>query len=111
MPLGKTALTEAVARYLFKLMAYKDEYEVGRLHTDTSFHDRMRSMFEGDFKLNFHLAPPLLAKTNAKGELAEAEVRAGHAGRRSSCWRASRACAVRRWTCSAAPKSARPSAR
>jgi indolepyruvate ferredoxin oxidoreductase len=69
LPLGKTALTEAVARYLFKLMAYKDEYEVARLHTDAAFHARINSMFEGDFKLNYHLAPPLLAKKNDKGEL------------------------------------------
>jgi indolepyruvate ferredoxin oxidoreductase len=66
---GKTALTENVARYLFKLMAYKDEYEVARLHTDTAFLDKINGMFEGDFKLNYHLAPPLLAKKNAKGEL------------------------------------------
>ncbi|WP_114971651.1 indolepyruvate ferredoxin oxidoreductase family protein [Rhodoferax ferrireducens] len=63
------ALTEAVARYLFKLMAYKDEYEVARLHTDTAFHAKINGMFEGDFKLNYHLAPPLLAKKNEKGEL------------------------------------------
>ncbi|MDM0019895.1 indolepyruvate ferredoxin oxidoreductase family protein [Variovorax saccharolyticus] len=67
--LGKTGLTEAVARYLFKLMAYKDEYEVARLHTDRSFLDRVEGMFEGDFKLNYHLAPPIIAKKNAKGEL------------------------------------------
>jgi indolepyruvate ferredoxin oxidoreductase len=67
--LGKTSLTEAVARYLFKLMAYKDEYEVARLHTDRSFLDRVEGMFEGDFKLNYHLAPPIIAKRNAKGEL------------------------------------------
>ena len=67
--LGKTVLTEAVARSLFKLMAYKDEYEVGRLHSDPAFHERLRSMFEGDIRLNFHLAPPLLARRNAKGEL------------------------------------------
>ncbi|MEJ8858318.1 indolepyruvate ferredoxin oxidoreductase family protein [Variovorax robiniae] len=66
---GKNTLTEAVARYLFKLMAYKDEYEVARLHTDQSFLDRVNGMFEGDFKLNYHLAPPLTAKKNAKGEL------------------------------------------
>ncbi len=66
---GKTSLTEAVARYLFKLMAYKDEYEVARLHTDKSFLDRVNGMFEGDFKLNYHLAPPIIAKKNAKGEL------------------------------------------
>lgn len=68
-PLGKTSLAESVARYLFKLMAYKDEYEVARLHTDKAFLERVNGMFEGDFKLNYHLAPPLLAKKNAKGEL------------------------------------------
>ncbi|WP_088281492.1 indolepyruvate ferredoxin oxidoreductase family protein [Ideonella sp. A 288] len=69
-PLGKGhALTEAVARYLFKLMAYKDEYEVARLHTDPAFTQKIEGMFEGDFKLVHHLAPPLFAKTNDKGEL------------------------------------------
>jgi indolepyruvate ferredoxin oxidoreductase len=63
------ALTEAVARYLFKLMAYKDEYEVARLHTDSAFHSKISELFEGDFKLHYHLAPPLLARRNAKGEL------------------------------------------
>ena len=67
--LGKTALTQNVARYLFKLMSYKDEYEVARLHTDTGFLDKVNAMFEGDFKLNYHLAPPLLAKSNERGEL------------------------------------------
>ena len=65
----RLALTEAVARYLFKLMAYKDEYEVARLHTDAAFHAQIGAMFEGDFKLHYHLAPPLLAKKNDKGEL------------------------------------------
>jgi indolepyruvate ferredoxin oxidoreductase len=68
-PLGKSTLTESVARYLFKLMAYKDEYEVARLHTDTAFLEKINGMFEGDFKLNYHMAPPLIAKKNAKGEL------------------------------------------
>jgi indolepyruvate ferredoxin oxidoreductase len=68
-PLGTTTLTESVARYLFKLMAYKDEYEVARLHTDTAFLEKINGMFEGDFKLNYHMAPPLIAKKNAKGEL------------------------------------------
>jgi indolepyruvate ferredoxin oxidoreductase len=67
--LGKTALAEAVARYLFKLMAYKDEYEVARLHTETGFQERIAAMFEGDYKINFHLAPPALARRNEKGEL------------------------------------------
>jgi indolepyruvate ferredoxin oxidoreductase len=66
---GRLALTEAVARYLFKLMAYKDEYEVARLHTDPAFTAKIAEMFEGDYKLVHHLAPPLLSKTNAQGEL------------------------------------------
>jgi indolepyruvate ferredoxin oxidoreductase len=65
-PLGKTALTEAVARYLFKLMAYKDEYEVARLHTDRPSSIKVNGMFEGDYKLNYHLAPPIIAKKNAR---------------------------------------------
>ena len=66
-------LTEAVARYLFKLMAYKDEYEVARLHSDTKFLDKVAGQFEGkmgaDFHLHYHLAPPAIAKRNDKGEL------------------------------------------
>jgi indolepyruvate ferredoxin oxidoreductase len=68
-PLGKTALAETVARYLFKLMAYKDEYEVARLHTQTGFQERIAGMFEGDFKVHYHLAPPLLARRDDKGQL------------------------------------------
>ncbi len=59
---GRTALAEAAARNLYKLMAYKDEYEVARLYTDTGFVERIRTMFEGDYKLVFNMAPPLLAK-------------------------------------------------
>jgi indolepyruvate ferredoxin oxidoreductase len=68
-PLNSTKLSEAVARYLFKLMAYKDEYEVARLHTETGFADKIAGMFEGDYKIVHHLAPPLLAKKNERGEL------------------------------------------
>jgi indolepyruvate ferredoxin oxidoreductase len=68
-PLGKTALSEAVARYLFKLMAYKDEYEVARLHSDPTFSQRIAATFEGEYKLHYHLAPPLLARKNVRGEL------------------------------------------
>ena len=57
-----TALTEAVARYTFKLMAYKDEYEVARLHSDPAFMRKIQGMFEGDYKLKFHLAPPIFNK-------------------------------------------------
>jgi len=63
------ALTEAVARYAFKLMAYKDEYEVARLYTSGEFERQVRQTFEGDFKLQFHLAPPLLARKGADGHL------------------------------------------
>ena len=59
---GQTGLGEAVARYLFKLMAYKDEYEVARLYTDTNFIERVKSSFDGALRFEFHLAPPLLAK-------------------------------------------------
>jgi indolepyruvate ferredoxin oxidoreductase len=69
LPLGKTLLTETVARGLFKLMAYKDEYEVARLHADTGFREKIAAQFEGDFKVHYHLAPPLLAKHDDKGEL------------------------------------------
>ncbi|MFJ3057811.1 indolepyruvate ferredoxin oxidoreductase family protein [Herbaspirillum sp. NPDC087042] len=62
-------LSRAVAQYLFKLMAYKDEYEVARLYTDRSFRDKIAGMFEGDYKLRFHLAPPLLARRDEKGHL------------------------------------------
>ncbi len=63
---GQTALSEAVARYLFKLMAYKDEYEVARLYTDTSFVERVKASFDGDLRLEFHLAPPLLARKDKR---------------------------------------------
>jgi indolepyruvate ferredoxin oxidoreductase len=66
---GSTALTEAAARALFKLMAYKDEYEVARLYTDSDFLHRVAGQFEGDYKLRFHLAPPLTAERDAAGHL------------------------------------------
>jgi len=59
---GSTKLAEAVARYYAKLLAYKDEYEVARLYSDGAFRRKIEGMFEGDYKLVFHLAPPLLAK-------------------------------------------------
>ena len=60
---GKCELTEAVARYLFKLMAYKDEYEVARLYTDGAFLKQVETEFDGDnLRFEFHLAPPLLAR-------------------------------------------------
>jgi indolepyruvate ferredoxin oxidoreductase len=62
---GGTDLTEAVARYYFKLLAIKDEYEVARLYAGTDFLDRIASQFEGDYKLRFHLAPPIFNKPDA----------------------------------------------
>ncbi len=59
---GDKAFTEAVAKYLFKLMAYKDEYEVARLFTDGSFAKQIAAAFDGDLKFEFHLAPPLFAR-------------------------------------------------
>ncbi len=59
---GQDALSWAVVKYYFKLMAYKDEYEVARLYTDDSFRRQLERAFEGDCRLEFHLAPPLLSK-------------------------------------------------
>ena len=59
---GASALTEAVARYYFKLLAVKDEYEVARLYAETDFAARVAEQFEGDYKLTFHLAPPVFNK-------------------------------------------------
>jgi len=58
---GSTELTEAVARNYFKLLAYKDEYEVARLYTETGFLERLRAGYQGRFKLQFHFSPPLIA--------------------------------------------------
>ncbi len=60
--LGSTRLTEVVAKNLFKLMAYKDEYEVARLYADPRFLDKVDETFEGDYRIKIHLAPPLWAK-------------------------------------------------
>jgi indolepyruvate ferredoxin oxidoreductase len=58
-----TELTAAVARSMFKLMAYKDEYEVARLYTNGQFERQVASAFEGEnLRYEFHLAPPLLAR-------------------------------------------------
>ncbi len=55
-------LSTAVARYYFKLLAYKDEYEVARLYTNGEFLKKLEAQFEGDYKLRFHMAPPILEK-------------------------------------------------
>ena len=64
---GETALTEAVARALFKLMAIKDEYEVARLYTDGRFKKQLDMQFETYDSIEFHLAPPMLGKRDAQG--------------------------------------------
>ena len=66
---GDHKLTEAVARNLYKLMAIKDEYEVARLYSNGDFLNQVATQFERFDKLEFHLAPPLLARRNDKGEL------------------------------------------
>jgi len=58
---GDMALTRVVAITYFKLLAYKDEYEVARLFTSGEFERQLHDEFEGDFKLHFHLAPPIFA--------------------------------------------------
>lgn len=58
-------LTEAVARNYFKLLAYKDEYEIARLYSNGDFIKNLEKQFAGPFKLNFHLAPPLLARKDS----------------------------------------------
>jgi len=77
------ALTRAVARYLSKLMAYKDEYEVARLYANGDFVKRLNEAFEGKFTVKYNLAPPLLAKRDAQGRLVKAQYGAwmGHAFR------------------------------
>ncbi|MEQ8558715.1 MAG: indolepyruvate ferredoxin oxidoreductase family protein [Henriciella sp.] len=60
--------TTAVAKYAFKVMAYKDEYEVARLHTDGTFEKKLRETFHGG-KIQYHMAPPILAKKDANGHL------------------------------------------
>jgi indolepyruvate ferredoxin oxidoreductase len=71
---GSEALTRAVAKYLGKLMAYKDEFEVARLYTSGEFEKRVRETFDGDYTIAFNLAPPLLAKKDpVTGHLKKAE--------------------------------------
>jgi indolepyruvate ferredoxin oxidoreductase len=62
---GRTGLAAAAAKYFFKLMAYKDEYEVARLFTEGSFQRQVAEAFEGDLKFEFHLAPPWLARKDS----------------------------------------------
>ncbi|WP_105403072.1 indolepyruvate ferredoxin oxidoreductase family protein [Neorhizobium sp. T7_12] len=63
---GVTGFAEAVAKNAFKLMAYKDEYEVARLHRDRRFEKKLAEQFEGDFKIRHHLAPPMIARIDQR---------------------------------------------
>ncbi|MDY7578114.1 indolepyruvate ferredoxin oxidoreductase family protein [Herbaspirillum sp. RTI4] len=67
---SKKTLSKAVARYLYKVMAYKDEYEVARLHSDPVFMEQIAAQFEGDYRLSFHLAAPLVSKKRKGSTLA-----------------------------------------
>jgi indolepyruvate ferredoxin oxidoreductase len=66
-------LTRAVAQSFFKLLTYKDEYEVARLYSDGEFMKKLRQQFDGELSVKFHLAPPLLAKKDATGHLKKRE--------------------------------------
>jgi len=71
---GGVELTQAVARYYFKLMSYKDEYEVARLHSDPAFRSKIEGMFEGRYSLKFHLAPPIFSKPDPRtGQASKSE--------------------------------------
>jgi indolepyruvate ferredoxin oxidoreductase len=61
---GLSGLADAVARYYFKLLAYKDEYEVARLYASDEFRRQVEATFEGDYTLRFNLAPPLLSRVD-----------------------------------------------
>jgi indolepyruvate ferredoxin oxidoreductase len=71
---GSQALSVAVAKYYAKLLAYKDEYEVARLHADPAFRERIAAQFEGDYALHFHLAPPAVSRVDpATGRIRKRE--------------------------------------
>ena len=63
-------LSRAVARYAFKLMAYKDEYEVARLHTSDEFRQKVEQTFTGNYRLHYHLAAPVLSPLDASTGIA-----------------------------------------
>ncbi len=63
---GKTDLTEAASRWYFKLLAYKDEYEVARLFASDDFRKKLEAQFEGDYKVSLNLAPPIMSKPDPR---------------------------------------------
>src|SRR5262249_35141291 len=70
---ASTEMTEAVAKNLFKLMAYKDEYEIARRYTDGSIAKKVSDKFDGNYQLKFYLAPPIFAKRDKSGRLMKKE--------------------------------------
>ena len=86
---GQCGLAEAVARYLFKLMAYKDEYEVARLYTDGNFLKQVANELGGDnLRFEFHLAPPLARQAQSGDRrAAQDQLRAVDDERVQACWR------------------------
>ena len=71
-------LTETAARNLSRLMAIKDEFEVARLFSDGSFQAQLQDQFESWDRLEFHLAPPVLAKRDDQGPPEETRLRPVH---------------------------------
>lgn len=98
-------LSAAVARYYFKVLAIKDEYEVARLFTNGEFLEKIRATFEGDYSLRFHLAPPLL-NDNAGGRDPKNAASGRGCSRASNCWPGSSSCATPGSTRLATPMSA-----
>ncbi len=92
---GQYPLTEAVAKNLHKLIAYKDEYEVARLYADPALLEKVKSSFEGDWKIKMHLAPPSMSKKDAHGHLVKKQYGPWMI-RSCAFWRASSSCAARR---------------
>ena len=77
---GQSGYAESVARFLYKLMAYKDEYEVARLHADPKFIAKLDAQFKDGYTLQYHLAPPMFSKRDPMtGELHQEAVRPAHA--------------------------------
>ena len=104
---GKSGLAEAAARYLYKLMAYKDEFEVARLHTDPAFLAKLDAQFKHGYTVKYNLAPPTISKRDpVTGELLKRQFGPWMLHAHSGCWRSSRACAAARSTSSARPRSA-----
>ena len=105
--IGQSGLAEAVARNYAKLLAYKDEYEVARLYAETAFQAQLGRQFEGDYRLKFHLAPPLFASRDPQtGHLLKQEFGALDAAGLPGAGEAANSCAARRSTSSATPGNA-----